>query len=330
MAKRRSARQGKGPVSSNSPDQRNQQRQSLATDPSEAPGNPDSGSGSSDQTTRSKRRKAALVVITAFATAFAAYLANNLVPGVRSLTEHLFPSASSPAITVNVEPDPGLLDYQSWLFPSNFTASKLSSDYDGVSDWAPSLGGRSAGSMALKVIVTDNIASGVTITGIEAKVVRRTHLGTYALVDNPGQGGGEDRSTVVGLNLDETDPHASLFENGQMGPTAKSLKGAYFSKRTYDLPENATHAFDVVAYASAQDDEWELQIDYVAGGKPESTVVDNNGTPFKLAGFSDRTKFTAIYMPRYIAKGGNADGTWADIGRSLCPSFPFSFGDCKS
>jgi hypothetical protein len=271
-----------------------------------------------------------LIVITAFATAFAGYLANNLVPGMRSLTEHLFPSASPSVITVNVQPDPELLDYQSWLFPSNFAESKLSSDYDGVSEWAPSLGGSPAGSMALNVIITDNLASGVTITGIEAKVVRRTNLGTYALVDNPGQGGGEDRSTIVGLNLDETDPHAALFENGQMGPTAKSLKGAYFSNRTYDLPQNATHAFDVVAYASSQDDGWELQIDYVAGGKPESTVVDNKGSLFKLAGFSDRTKFTAIYMPRYIAKGGNADGTWTDIGRSLCPNFPFYFGDCKS
>jgi hypothetical protein len=330
MVKRRSPGRGNRPVSSNLPDQRNQQRKSSATPPHEALGHPGSSPDSREQTTRSKRRKAALVVITAFATAFAAYLANNLVPGTRSLTEHLFPSASSSAITVTVEPDSGLLDNQSWLFPSNFTESKLSSDYDGVGDWAPSLGGRSAGSVALSVIITDNIASGVTITGIEAKIVRRTHLGTYALVYNPGQGGGEDRSTVVGLNLDETDPHASLFEDGQMGPTAKSLKGAYFSDRTYDLPQNATHAFDVVAYASTQDDEWELQIDYVAQGKPASTVIENNGAPFKLAGFSDRTKFTAIYMPSYIAKGGNADGTWADIGRSLCPSFPFSFGDCKS
>ena len=285
------------------------------------------GPGSSDEHKHSRR---ILVwsggIFTAFITAVVVSLGTNLLPGIKSILPH----SSPPAIDVNVEPDPTLLPAESWLFSPSFPVSRLKSDYEGIGSWAPDLGARPAGSMALKVSITARISSGITITGIEARVIKRSPLGSYRLADNPGQGGGVDDSTVIGLNLDETDPHASLFKDGHIEPIARqALGGAYFSKYSFDLPSEATHVFEVVAYATTADDQWNLRVDYIAQGKAESVTLANDGSkPFRLAGYSGRTEFSAIYFPGYMANPPDYKNKWANIGRRLCPENPTYFGEC--
>ena len=112
--------------------------------------------GSADEHKRSRRL---LVwsggIFTAFITAVVVSLGANLLPGIKSVLPH----SSPPAIDVNVEPDPTLLSAQSWLLPPSFPVSRLKSDYEGIGSWAPDLGARPAGSMALKVSITARISN---------------------------------------------------------------------------------------------------------------------------------------------------------------------------
>jgi hypothetical protein len=254
---------------------------------------------------------------TAFVTAIAVALGTSYGSKLGSL----FPHSTKPAVSVNTEPDATLLSNQGWLLPSGFPPSRLKPDYEDVSSWAPSLGARPAGSMALKVSVTAQVSGGVTITGIEANVTKRATLTPHMLADNPGQGGGITRNTTVGLNLDETDPSALSFEDGMIGPTTQSLAKAYFSEYSVDLPKGATHVFELVAYAQKADDQFSLRIDYISNGKNGHIDVMNSGKPFGLAGYSGNTRFTAIYFPGYIADPPKPNKPWTDIGTQLCPIY---------
>jgi hypothetical protein len=256
-------------------------------------------------------------LITLFGSAVVSGLGNDVASAIRSF----IPRSSNPALSATVEADPRFLAAQAWLLPSGFPASRLKPDYEGIGIWAPRLEARPAGSMALKVSITAQIPGGLIIIGIQANVVKRSPLTPHVLADNPGQGGGIPRNTAIGLNLDEDEPSAALFPDGQVGDTAAILSGSYFSKYSVDLPYRATHIFEVVAYATKADDQWVLRIDYVAKGKDGHLVVTENGHPFRLAGYSGNSIFSAIYIPGYIAYPPDYKHTWTKVGQQLCPKY---------
>lgn len=263
--------------------------------------------------------KRTVVGLGALAAIFFTAISSGLGTGIASKV-FSFSGRSDTQLSVNIQPDPTLLMFQPWIFSPHFPVSRLSSDYQDINIWAPPLGGRPAGVMVLKVSVTALQEGGITITGIEASIVRRSPLGPHILVDNPGQGGGLVPNTTVGLNLDREQPSASVFWDPVASYTAKFLGGAYFSKYSIDLPESATHVFEVVAYAQKADIQWDLQIDYVADGKVGHIIETDNGRPFQLAGLSGNTRFTAAYLPGYLATPSNSKQTWTNVGETLCPN----------
>ena len=231
-------------------------------------------------------------------------------------------SPSNPVLRVTVEPDPTFLSPNAWLLPPRqFSVSRLKSDYEGIGNWAPRLGARPAGVMALKVSITAAQQGGATITGIEAQVVRRSPLAPYILVYNPGQGGVVSPSTALGLNLDEIVPYASTIPKGQAPSTARSLGQAFFGRYSIDLADGSTHIFELAAYAKALAIYWDLRIDYIAQGEAGHLIVTNTGHPFSLIGYAGHTKFVAIYIPGYIAYPPDYRDQWKNVGTRLCPVY---------
>lgn len=259
-----------------------------------------------------------LVWLGALAAVFFTAISNGLGTGIASKIISFVGHSGSP-LSVNIKPDPTLLMFQPWILPANFPVSRLNSDYQDINFWAPRLGGRPAEAMVLKVSVTALQQNSLTVTGIEAKIVRRSPLGAHTLVDNPGQGGGLVPNTTVGLNLDREQPSASLFTDPVESYTAKFLGGSYFSRYSIDLPDRATHVFEVIAYVQKADVQWDLQIDYVADGKAGHLIKADNGHPFRLVGFSGYTRFTESYLPGYLAVPANNKKTWVNVGKTLCP-----------
>jgi hypothetical protein len=276
---------------------------------------------------RKTRSKKALVWSGTLITAFISAIAIGLGTDASSKIAGAFESSSDPALSVNVQPDPSLLVGHAWALPRDFPISKVPAYFAGVSKWGPTPAARPAGAMALKVSVTAQRSGGITITGIEAKVIKHSRTPHDILADSPGQGGGISHNTAIGLNLDTANPSASLFRDGLVGDAADSLVGSYFTKYSIDLPNGATHVFEIAAYAQKGYDAWNLKIDYIAGGKPGIATVDNSGKPFWLVGLSGHTRFAAIYLPGFLAIPPDNKVKWARIGTHMCPAFPYA-GPC--
>jgi hypothetical protein len=132
----------------------------------------------------------------------------------------------------------------------------------------------------VKVTVTGNHTTQVTITSMRARVLRREKPISETLVYAPPQA--ENPTIDLAFALDSLNPIARRMN--QQGAPGEP----YFAKKFVTLKRDETAVFNIRAYTSRCYCEWEIEVDTNVDGKPQPPLFirDKDGNPFRTTAFS--------------------------------------------
>jgi hypothetical protein len=175
------------------------------------------------------------------------------------------------AVTVSVD----LAGNGSWTVPHPLKDLEYPAgdhrDADTWHEWAVSNGGGEDGSTLVEVIVQGRTSKAVVLTDLRVRVVKRRPppKGTRVLLT----AGAGLPTRYFNVNLDDRPP-TWQYEHGE-DDTVKPVKFPY--RVSGAQPE----VFLLGAYTRDCDCQWSAELFWVADGKPDSLVLDNNGEPFR-------------------------------------------------
>jgi hypothetical protein len=220
-------------------------------------------------------------VIGAFVTAIVGILVTALYPVIRNLIFH------APPITfkVNQIVDPGwgiTVPDQQRLQPLLNSINSCPSLHNaavkgaGVDDY----------STILHVVVQGNNSSGVTITGMHVRIIKRSAplQGAYVFCQSAGSIG------PIPLNFNLNDrvpfPHPSFFANGSV----------------VHLNDGEVKPFSVQATITRSAVEWVIEASIIVNGQSRTVTIGNNGRPFETTGLAPPSQYGDLYEYDYAAQ----------------------------
>lgn len=138
--------------------------------------------------------------------------------------------------------------------------------------------------LRLRLVLEGNTIKGVTITGIEARVMDRSRPLRGALTTCPG--GAEVTVPQISFNLDSSDPVARV--TGSRTP--------YFANHDIDLAKGERQGLTITATTRRYDVRWKLVLDAVVQGQRREITFGLGARPFRVtAGRCD----TRAYSPYF-------------------------------
>ncbi len=225
-------------------------------------------------TQNSKVRKVpnwAKFVIGAFVTAIIGTLIANLYPYVNN---KIFPS--QPIIfRVTSENEPDGVGWRVTVPDQERLQPLLNSIHscDSLRTAALAAGGVRDNDVSMNLLVQGNTSSGVTITGMHVRIIKRMAPlnGAYVYCN----GAGEEEAMPINFNLDDQVPDAM----GALSGTA-SEPSFFANGSVVHLDNNEVYPFQIHATDSNSAVQWVIEVSIVINGHPSTVTIDDNGMPF--------------------------------------------------
>ncbi|MDQ7807576.1 hypothetical protein Q5425_27895 [Amycolatopsis sp. A133] len=140
----------------------------------------------------------------------------------------------------------------------------------------------------------------VVVTDIRAAIRNKTSPLSGGLVWAPPQGPEDSAETL--LELDDRFPVLQAAVRDDVHDRSFPA-GPYFPSHTIKLAADETSEIIVTASATTAAYDYELTVIYQSGSELKEAVVNNNGKPFRVTGFSCGGKHVASYRSAYILQG---------------------------
>ncbi|MER6988168.1 hypothetical protein ABT337_02165 [Saccharopolyspora hirsuta] len=141
----------------------------------------------------------------------------------------------------------------------------------------------------------------IVITNMRAKILSRGPNVTGTLFCAGQQG--DVPADNIGFDLDEVRPVARELRDDQLG-------APFFAGKAKQLTDGETAVFQIEARAAAAHYRWELEIDLVVDGRPQTIGVHPPGGPFEITGTGPGS--SAVY--RWRGNSWSPDGPGRSCG----------------
>lgn len=151
--------------------------------------------------------------------------------------------------------------------------------------WAESLGGVDGGSTLVQFTVTGRSQTPVILTNLRVTVIDRRPPLAGTFVGKPNAGPLELR--YFSVNLDTSPTTIESFGEGEDDP----------ANFPYKVSATEPEVFLISAYTETCDCAWVAELFWTAGDKSGSTIINNNGKPFRTTS----TQNAALY--NFIGEG---------------------------
>ncbi|MFC4008608.1 hypothetical protein ACFOY2_15360 [Nonomuraea purpurea] len=207
---------------------------------------------------------------------------------------------------------------QTWVFPdplSEQALDKINGEYAAFKDHDEIL--RSSGAVETGVSTVE-----VEVEGNRAKDVRITDIAVVPRCQTPLRGAlfylppqGEAETVQIGYDLDRRPLIGQYPKKDETDPYPQ-LTGNYFADQKYILKLAEQATFRLSAVTRGQYCEYHFDLKYIADGKPDSLLINNNGKDFRVSALieKDRTLDCSAYGQRYSP----GDPGWKSMDTSSC------------
>jgi hypothetical protein len=231
-----------------------------------------------------RRRWAVIASVSIAAASLGSYeIANHLWPSsARQQGSHASLAARSSPVTVTAEYMASFLDGDgTWVLPTSIGSNPLavaSGIAPQISALAPGLGGKVVSPAKFRITL-DNVSQySVTIVSIRAHILQQFPDATGILVSLGGQGAVGVGET--GIDLDSRAPYAE-----EIGDSGNLTGISYFASHVIQVDPTAQYTIDLTVTASKADYLFELEVDLVVDGHPETWDYQGpGGKSFQVTG----------------------------------------------
>jgi hypothetical protein len=137
----------------------------------------------------------------------------------------------------------------------------------------------------VEITAQTSSSESVLLMGLRVNVVKRSPLPKQGIVlESGGCGAGQDQRPF-NVNLSQTPPSVTAVQG--LAP---------LTQFPFRIESSDPEVF-VLSLSDASDECWfTVEIDWVKGGKPGKTIIDDRGKPFHVMGIGG--------WPRYLPSGG--------------------------
>jgi hypothetical protein len=176
-----------------------------------------------------------------------------------------------------------------WVLPTSIGSNPLavvSGIAPQISALAPGMGGKVVSPAKFRMTLDDVSRYSVTVVSMRARILQRSPDATGILVQLGGQGAvsvGE-----AGIDLDSAAPYAE-----EVGDSGRLTGASYFASQVVQIDPAAQYTIDLTVTASKADYLFELELDLVVDGRPETWDYRGpGGKPFQVTGRAPSYKST--------------------------------------
>ena len=232
-------------------------------------------------------------VIGAFVTAVVGLLVADLYPGVKSKIIHTPPiifktnQVVGPGWGVTIPDQPRLQPLLNSIH-----------DCDSLHAAAVAAGGADDYGANLNLVVQGNASSGVTITGMHVRIIKRSAPlnGAYAFC----QSAGSEEAMPINFNLNDQVPAAMGAPAGSPG---QGSKPSFFANGSVvHLDDGEVFPFRVAATVSGSAVEWVIEASVLINGQPSTVTINDNGRPFETTAALPLTQYGDLYEYDWAAQ----------------------------
>lgn len=175
----------------------------------------------------------------------------------------------------------------------------------------PRQGGRSVGEGTIDITNQTSSDEAVLLTGLRIRVLQRRPVPATGIVVADGQCGGSQTVRPFTTDLDKPAPVA-IARPAEEAPDSPARPAVTFP---FKILPGDPEVFELIASGTTCDCTIAVEIDWVAAGRPGSTVLDNEGRGFPV--------LAAPGLPAYRVDGPGYDklvpAAYKDIVRSTYP-----------
>ena len=208
-------------------------------------------------------------------------------------------ASTSPPVTVTVQSDPGQIPYFAGIggavLPSaRSDAGSPGGGCTGFFRWAGRNGGVPSPA-EFQVVVQSDTAKAVVLSAMTVKVVGRMPALTGPSVDCPSAGTIDFRP--ISINLDATSPTVTYKYHGQPAPFGFTLSGG------------ESEVFEVTGATQRAHYLFDLELDLIIGGQPQTITITDNGRPFEATSHAGKAGWDWNYQNAWLPSTGASSPT---------------------
>ena len=207
---------------------------------------------------------------------------------------------SQPQVLITTNTDPQRfesfsLNLPEWVVPRPIEALEPPPGQDRVIEerdaWAQAYGGVQANIMDVQVTIRGNVEEPVILTNLRINVLERRPpiSGTHVTYGPIGEGVFE---RIVVTDLDGRPPGIvdSYDQRGLTDPTAE-IDPINFP---YRVDRSEVEVFHIAAETNECDCRWNAELFYTVGGRTVSSIIDNDGEPFRLTASGNAESYYSL------------------------------------